>query len=803
MITQGDCLRRRGALAVSPWVIAVFGLVVHSSAGAQSRPSASPQAAAPAQRPTVVPVEVRINDLPTGPWLLLRQGDQYFAPQDALDAWRIGVRPPRSLNHAGSRWFALADLPGYTARLNEADQVLSLGFDATAFVAVELGRTAARPKISHEVLPMGFMSYDISATVAQAGPSDILHQVGLLTEIGHSSPWGVFSSSFVGRALGRSGAETLSSVRRLESSFSRDFLDQQISLRLGDSATRSTATGRALFYGGVQIGRNFNLTPGLVRQPLPTLVGSSASPATLQLFVNNVLQQTTSVAPGPFSLSNVPVTAGAGEVRLVVRDLLGRETVVRQDFVNHPLLLKPGLSDWTVEAGALREALGVEDAAYGERFVSGYYRRGWLPWLTLEQRLTLSESSITVGGAAALPLPLNSLAQATALLSRDRAGSTGMRWAFDFERAVDRHTVFARLEHSSDGYRELGFSPLIRPRASGALSYAYGHPRFGNISLSLAGVQDARGTTTASQTAAYSRRLGELGNLSLNWTRFDGGLIGGVNQAVFIIFAGQIGKKVSATASAFHRTGGLDTYASFAPLNFAADRWTWRGNLGRAGEQAFADAGMSYAGSTWTGSADVSIGERRNGLRLGAQGGAVLVGGRAFATRSTTDSVALVEVPRLPDVGVRQDGRLPVYTDQQGLAVISGLQPFVPNRIAVEASDVPLSVEMDTLELTVVPPARSAVKATFAVRTGRSVMLRLVFDDGGPVPLSAVLKVKGDDREFFVAHRGESYLTGMSDTFTFQVSWKGQTCDMSVQLKPAGGDELTRVGPVLCKGVKR
>jgi outer membrane usher protein len=69
------------------------------------------------------------------------------------------------------------------------------------------------------------------------------------------------------------------------------------------------------------------------------------------------------------------------------------------------------------------------------------------------------------------------------------------------------------------------------------------------------------------------------------------------------------------------------------------------------------------------------------------------------------------------------------------------------------------------------------------------------------------VRIAGDeasnDREFYVARRGEAYLTGLQASNRLQLHWKGATCAMTVELPAGGPDDITRVGPIACQGVKR
>ena len=123
------------------------------------------------------------------------------------------------------------------------------------------------------------------------------------------------------------------------------------------------------------------------------LAGSASAPSTLELYLNDVLQQTTQVPPGPFSLEGVTGLTGGGQARLVLRDPLGRESVVVRDFFGDVNLLEAGLTDWSAELGALREGLGSERSEYGRVFAAGLWRGGLSKTRTVETRVLQRSTS--------------------------------------------------------------------------------------------------------------------------------------------------------------------------------------------------------------------------------------------------------------------------------------------------------------------------------------------------------------------------------------------------------------------------
>jgi outer membrane usher protein len=112
------------------------------------------------------------------------------------------------------------------------------------------------------------------------------------------------------------------------------------------------------------------MRPGFVTMPQLTLAGEAALPSTVEVLVNNARRVSQQVQPGPFELTNVPVITGAGELNRVVRDLLGRETIVQQSYYASPRLLAPGLADFSFEAGWLRTGYG-QDGTTGGALLTG------------------------------------------------------------------------------------------------------------------------------------------------------------------------------------------------------------------------------------------------------------------------------------------------------------------------------------------------------------------------------------------------------------------------------------------------
>ncbi|HVQ61796.1 MAG TPA: fimbria/pilus outer membrane usher protein, partial [Burkholderiales bacterium] len=367
-----------------------------AQAGARPAPENGPDAA-PQEKTRLIPLEIFINGARAGDWVLLDLNGILHAPIDAFEEWRVIRRPEiPGVPYRGQLYYPLSSVPGYEAHLNALNQSLDLKFLPSAFATTRLVQEALRGAKVTQPLTSLWMNYDISYTQQNFNGLLTTRDLGALTEVGLSGSLGVLTNSGVAHNLEGDPNLGPRGYVRLETTFNRDFPDNNMSLRLGDSTTRTGSWGRQVYFGGVQLSKNFTLQPNFITQPIPTLAGSATAPSTVDLYINDSLRQTSQVPSGPFTVDNFPLLTGSGQARIVVRDVLGRETVLVQDFFTHSNLLRKGLADWSVEVGAVRDNLGIDSADYGERFGSGLMRYGLSNALTLESRA--EGSGRTLGG---------------------------------------------------------------------------------------------------------------------------------------------------------------------------------------------------------------------------------------------------------------------------------------------------------------------------------------------------------------------------------------------------------------------
>lgn len=776
-------------------------------ASSRVQTTASEAAAQPAEI-RILPLEVRVNGAPSGSWALLEKDGMLYATEDAFEEWRLNRREgAQPLVHRSQAWYALGSVPGYESRLNFANQSIDIVFSPSAFAATRLSSDAVKPLELSPSIPAFFFNYDLNYSQSHfTGATGVsTRDLGAVTEAGLSGAWGVLTSSFVGRNLVSQDPTLKPQWDRLETTFTRDWPDSKITLRLGDTSTRAGAGGRNVFFGGLQIGRNFALQPGFATQPIPIIQGTSNSPSTVELYVNDALRQTSNVPTGPFAIDNFPLLTGGGQVRIVVRDVLGRETVVVQPFFSHADLLEQDLSDWSLELGAVREGLGTPNSKYGQRFASGLYRYGFSKSTTGELSAQLGRDTQTLGLGFTMALPGQILGYASAAASRDKALGQGSEWSLGTEYNSLRHGFNGTLSGATRNYRQLGQTAIASPnRLQAAASYSYTTEALGTVGLGLAKIDNYASGEILTTSANYSRRIGQHASLTLSATRASGSGVPAPATSLGLSLNIPLDQRLSSSSSLTRRAGQTDAYTSVSQGPAGEFGTGWRALAGTRGRQAYAEAGIYHQASKALLTGDISASSTQQNLRLGLQSGLVFVDGQLFTSRRIQDSFAIVEVPGYADLGVGFQGSIQARTDANGRAFLPRLQSFQRNNIRLDPAELPISAEIDNIEQVAIPASRSGVKIVFPVRSGRAALIKIVLADGQDAPAGAEVELLGDKQEFFVARRGEAFITGLQAKNTLRLKHNAKTCDIPVELPPEGkSDDIVRLGPLRCEGVMR
>jgi outer membrane usher protein len=689
--------------------------------------------------------------------LQMTDGSLWVRPE-SLQRWRATV-PKESIEYEGSRWTALRVVPGLLYRFDNCTQTLWVDAAAAtrSITQLDLLPTITIPTGSARIEPGGYFNLDTQVLHSVSGT-----QWAGLGELGAFNARGYGASSFVANQ---------DQLVRLDTVWSVDDPESLQRFRAGDVISRDSTFGQSVRLGGVQWGRQFSLRPDIITYPLPSFRGSAALASSVDVYVNQTLRSNQDVPSGPFELNRIPVVAGQGDVQLVVRDVLGREQVVSYPFYAAPVLLREGLTDYTVEAGWLRNSYAVRSADYGRFLAAATYREGLSDTLTAEAHTELLHGQQLLAFSGAWLQPMLGVFSA-GIAGSEATDGVGGGMQLGFERVSRVWNFSAEVRRASPRFARAGDGPdpvrkseLARvgfvPHVSGSLSLSYLHQvRDTDGDISILGL-------------TYGYSFAREWNLFVSATRATSQIR---NDSILVGLNWQFAQDYL-SSSEFSHEGGNNNLARFTvqrTMQSALD-YSWRASA-ESGANARRDVHGQWTHERGTLSADAERNAGDNNYRLGYSTGFALLGTDAFWTRPVDGSFAVVDTQGVPDVRIYADERMTGRTDSTGKLLVPNLRTYETTYLRIEDSDVPIAYEMADLRQPIFLPTRGGTRAQFSVHAYDGVILRLRLQDGSPVPAGAQVAVPGIDASMPVGFDGQTYLDRPAQENRLEARWPGHRC---------------------------
>ncbi len=480
----------------------------------------------------------------------------------------------------------------------------------------------------------------------------------------------------------------------------------------------------------------------------------------------------------------------------MVRDLLGREQTIVAPFFASPMLLKPGLRDFSYEVGAIRSSFGLKSADYGELVAIGTERRGLTDKLTGELHGDVSRDRQAAGVGAAWLWPAAGVFSASAAASRSERGS-GALLAAGFQRQAKNLSFGGNVSATSPRFMPLGLVTEPGAPQRQIQAYAsYATSSYGAFGLNYVR-QDARGRPGAQLAgASWGFALGRLGFVSMTLLRD----LDGRETRAGISFSRLLGANTSLSASA---TVEPDSRSTHVQVQRSLPVGTGAGYrlAATGGDISRADGTLLLQNDHGTYTGDVSASGGKTAYRAGAAGGIAMIGSNVFASRTISESFSVVDVPDFPGVRVYAANQLVGRTGAGRTMLVPRLLPYQKNEIRIEQADLPMDATVGALSADVVPYQRSGVLVKFPVRRSRTALITVLLDDGVALPAGAIARQRGNEEGFPSGQRGEIYLTGLDKENTVQLSWRDQRCEIEVRF-PETTDPQPHLGSFVCHGVR-
>lgn len=741
-----------------------------------------------------------VNDTPVDEVIAVLAGSDLYLPVDSLEAAGLqgfaGVRR----RFFGRPHVLLRSLePDLRYRLDTADVVLYLTAAPQLFTLNRFTLQRDRPAgISYAHDFSAHLNY--SATWDRtAGPSGFGE--GGLAAFGNTSLLSGFSVDPSGHVL--RGLSTLTIDRP----------SARLRWQIGDTLARASALGSSPVVGGFSFGREQSLDPYHFRYPTPSIQGSVTTPSEVEIFVNGALLRRFEIAPGPYRFDRLPISAGRGDVRVVVRDRFGRRQSYESTVYLASGLLTPGTTDFQYVGGRLRDD-GEGRAAYGDVVGTAMHRFGVFDWLTLGAAGEGGRDAVSGGPSVGLRLARWGELQVDAWASRTRDRRVGYAayGVYDFSARWLHLGVVGR-------YHDAKHASLSQPATTGTtpefVQATAGLPlgRLGTISYSAESQRSPAGAFGLSAAGSFDPELVRANGqtIRINLRLFGSAQLSASTSTVQVRgtrhWTGSVGLDLvlgRSTSAAMTRYQEERAGRTTAEINRSLPIGPGFGYRLRASDTPDGDVGggvemnarFYYAALTF----EAGQAGRRLNPAATLAGSMTATRGGVFFSRPLDLSSAVVEVG-LSGVGVLADDVPVGRTGRSGRLFIPQLLPYLANRISVAEEDIPFDYTVPVTSRLVAPPYGGAATVAFRITRihARSGRVRMVIDGVEEVPAYGSIAVFVNDRrvESPLNAEGAFFLDLPDGRHEAVVSYRGSSCRVWIEATPIRGIVQT-VGQLSC-----
>jgi outer membrane usher protein len=782
---------RRGAAAAFAVSAALSAQGAVSGAESSGLPSSDAASTAAASDIAVLTVTFE-GRTPPGIAYAVREGSELLMDVDTLARLGIAYDPSTARQVDGRVLAPLGAVAGLRWSLIEKEQRLVLSFEPTSrpLSNIPFGySTAPRPLTPDWG---GYVNYGVYSTPAIEGT----RIEGAGSTLGGSIGASIFGPYGIGATSVLINAKTTADVTGsqtvfLDTNWRWDDLGKLRTLQVGDAIAAPGWWGQAVRFGGVQFSSNYTLQPGFITYPLLAVGGLATAPSTTEVLVNDIRIGNQNVPAGPFSITNIPTITGAGDLNLVVRDAFGQERVISQPFYVAQQLLRPGLTEFSISAGAERLNYGIRNFDYGQGYASAYARTGLTQNLTAEARAEFDQDGATAGLGGDLLVGRVGVVSVGAAFSRVN-GASGARYLLGFDRQGRLLSFGARATRATSGYAEIG-QPLPRVSSSSTAFFRAPLGDLGALSLGYTGQRYFTAQPVSVYTASFSRGFVGRAYLTLSLSRYTSSIT--QTQALALVTV-PIDPLTSATASVQSTKSGEDVeHRGEALLQRSLPIGQGFGYYMRANTDRLLAGGVSYAGPYGQYTLEASDADGATALRASATGAVAWVGRHFIASQSIEQGFAVVRVGDLGDVRVLQENQ-EVGRTRGGTLALTQIPALSPIKIAVDPVSVPMEISLEEVAREVVLLPRTGVLVDFKAMRDRTALVRLVLPSGQPVPVGATVTIDGRAEAFPVGFDGEAFLTRVTERQAITVRFNGSECRVVLPLDAESAHSNT--GPLAC-----
>lgn len=700
-------------------------------------------------------------------------------------------------------------IPQATAQYDAARLRLNLNIPQ-AYMS-QARRGYVEPSLWSDGVPVAFANYNFNTRYSNGSGyagSQRTTNLGLNAGV-NLGAWHFRNNSYLS-----SGSRQSTEFRSQNSYVQRDLTSLRSQLWMGDTYTTSQLFDGVRFRG-VQMASDDAMLPDSEQGYAPVIRGTAESNATIEVRQNGFLIYTTSVAPGPFEITDLAPSGSNGNLEITVIEADGRRRVSLQAFSSPPLMVREGRFKYDATLGQFRNNYrGGDTPAFG----SASFLYGLTSNVTVAGGAQASSGYQIYSAGAGLNTSVGafSLDAAHSRSSVNHETDSGSRARFIYGKYFENTATNVSLtvqQSLNEGFRNLSDHVQATGLANDAngLGQRFGSStprtqfnlylnqnlgvgsRYGSLYLSAAESRNWDASKSSSVSAGYSNTLGSASfNLGYTHSRnvtgsqYAGGRYS--DNVVSLSVSFPLGKSGGNTPSMYtnlsHQNAGTSVQTGVSgklpteqDINYsitagrdAKGTGSASAFLGAATPMALLNAGYSYGNGSSTGSlqANGSIVAHQGGVNMGQPVG---------------ETFALAQIdPPVPNVRVSSYSG--VETGRNGYAIVPNAIPYRANWVAIEGKDLSADVEIENGMEQVIPRRGAAALATFKSDQGRRVQFELTKPDGSPMPFGTVVESGEGVRLGIADPRGRVLTMLQADQAEgeLRVSWEGQECRIAYHL---------------------
>lgn len=572
---------------------------------------------------------------------------------------------------------------------------------------------------------------------------------------------------------------------------------------VGDAFAFGGELGGGTYLAGVSLSKEFALDPYFVRFPTVELSGALNTPSRLDVYVNGALVRQQQLPPGLFQLKDLPIPAGRGEVKVVIRDAFGQERELVSPFYVSSALLAPGLREYSYSLGFRRNSVGSESFDYGSWVFLGRHRWGWTPSVTVEGRLEADPNLVSAGSGLVTRLPLGDASFHLAFSQdRDRRGTAG---SVSYRYLSRRFSAGTTYRFMSDGYAHVSLtSSSDRPSREAQVFAGLSLGRTSwSLNYSLTHMRDQGERKTVSLTSSWTSKFGTVilsGGRRLQNHRWT--------SEAFVGWTYSLGRAGTLGVSSEERGGQKSASVQLSkPLPWGPG-FGYRLQVQQNEQGEGFRYGVLQAQSAY-GRYELTVRESGGGTAasLLVAGGLVFIGGRVMPSREVGRSFALLRVPGVGGVTGFFNNQPVGKTDGRGDLLVTELEPYYGNILSIKDDDIPLDYQVAAIRKVVAAPYRGGAVVEFPVWRHQTFRGSVVVVENGEERLPTfgqiTLRVGDETQVSPVGHGGEFEFSGIQPGRYPAIVEDGHgTCTFTLELPPRP-EVVVRLGRLRCLSEKK